>query len=993
MKFIGSLLYLLLILITLSSIVTSEPKVKGSLGIRKRNSKLSTLSRRNSKGRSRRSIDFNDVVKLPGYRMPRSFKPDTYELEIKPYTINATFVGNLKIFGNWISDGSRIKLDADRGLDITNINIQCIAPNTTSTFEDANVAEREHNIQKSELNIDLEQWYTGGQKCIININYTGNISTSDSYGFFMNSYLDTLAQAQRTVVSTFLATHLRLNNARKLFPCIDEPEYKATFMLSLIRPKNLHSRSNMPLIASTEISGEPNLMRDIFEKTPEISTYQLSFMISDFESMSPSRSVNPTEGRAPLEIKIWGRKEYLPTLSKVPNKIVTIVNYLQNYFNISIGLPKLDLVAMPMYTASKASDSWGLMFFKESELSSPSVWNTAYELIYQWIGQRITPFRWSDAQVNKALNSFLASKTTVDIDPNETEGKWPMTLLYSLYYEFGKTLPFTRVAGIRHEATCSKTELVFRMFNYTLGEDIFRQGVQKFIHESAKNRSFYANEIFSQLDEVRVKNNLTLPNDLTISSIAAPWINRDRVPVVTVTRDYETGSITFTQNVFLRQLPPASNEKMSYLWDIPIIMVSQNDLKFSKLYPNLWLTKSDSTITVPDSTSKDHFVIVNPEEIGMFPVNYDLCNWQMLSEFLQGPNRETIPVLTRAKLLHDAWNMAYSGNFCFQVALNMTLFLKNETSHVVWQPFFTMIDHVGRKIQESETVASNFEAYIFSLLEPLYKNQLGETASPNEPSWKTHMRGLVKNFLCRAGYRPCIEEAKEQYKKWMKDDEPDEGNPVANEFICPVFRWGTMEEWEFGLQRVINFPQKTMERKQSERTYLLKTLAGCPVDKSKIERLLNVTILNENSNFTDSDIQLIYSTLTGSATGYFALFDFLVDHWDLMKQRFESKEHLWNGIINSATSSFSTQEGYDMVSQLYKDRQREADPSEVIIKKVMGDLEEELKWSKKNLPVIEEWLNNHLDKQRPSLLMSSARHITTTAAPTTSSSTLTPIAG
>ncbi|CAD6215555.1 GSCOCG00000365001-RA-CDS, partial [Cotesia congregata] len=198
--------------------------------------------------RSRRSIDFNDVVKLPGYRMPRSFKPDTYELEIKPYTINATFVGSLKIFGNWISDGSRIKLDADRGLDITNINIQCIAPNTTSTFEDANVAEREHNIQKSELNIDLEQWYTGGQKCIININYTGNISTSDSYGFFMNSYLDTLAQAH-----TFLATHLRLNNARKLFPCIDEPEYKATFELSLIRPKNLHSHSNMPLIASTEM--------------------------------------------------------------------------------------------------------------------------------------------------------------------------------------------------------------------------------------------------------------------------------------------------------------------------------------------------------------------------------------------------------------------------------------------------------------------------------------------------------------------------------------------------------------------------------------------------------------------------------------------------------------------------------------------------------------------------------------------------------------------
>lgn len=180
-------------------------------------------------------------------------------------------------------------------------------------------------------------------------------------------------------------------------------------------------------------------MKDVFERTPPMSTYQLAFMISDFESISPTRSVNRVKGRAPLEIKVWGRKEYLSTLSKVPNKIVTIVNYLQHYFNISIGLSKLDLVAMPMYSATKPSDNWGLMFFKyvsslhknvevlivslpfrESELSSPLVWNTAYELIYQWIGQRVTPFRWSDARVNKALNSFLASKTTVDVRNNLT---------------------------------------------------------------------------------------------------------------------------------------------------------------------------------------------------------------------------------------------------------------------------------------------------------------------------------------------------------------------------------------------------------------------------------------------------------------------------------------------------------------------------------------------------------------------------------------------
>jgi len=95
--------------------------------------------------------------------------------------------------------------------------------------------------------------------------------------------------------------------------------------------------------------------------------------------------------------------------------------------------------------------------------------------------------------------------------------------------------------------------------------------------------------------------------------------------------------------------------------------------------------------------------------IGMFPVNYDPCNWKMLSEFLQGPDREKIPPLTRAKLLHDAWNLAYAGELCFGVGMNMTLFLKQEKSHVVWEPVFTMIRHISRRI-EGLDVYPKFEA-------------------------------------------------------------------------------------------------------------------------------------------------------------------------------------------------------------------------------------------------------------------------------------------
>ncbi|KAF7394582.1 hypothetical protein HZH66_007756 [Vespula vulgaris] len=616
------------------------------------------------------------------------------------------------------------------------------------------------------------------------------------------------------------------------------------------------------------------------------------------------------------------------------------------------------------------------------------IWNTAYELIYQWIGQYITPYFWNYAPVSKILNSFLASLTTVDINPDEMEGKWPMTILYSLYYEFGKTVPFSRVAGIRYEATAAKAELVFRMFNYTLGKDVFREGVRNFIQQQWDKKTprvFVSEDIYTRLDEAAA-GTADLPQGLTILSVSTAWINQDRLPLVTVIRDYESGDIILSQKVYMREPPPVPNNKALSQWDIPIVMLSENELDFSQTKPSVWLTKQDNeprNLTIKDIASKDQFIIVNPEEIGMFPVNYDSCNWKMLSQFLRGPNRETIPVLTRAKLLHDSWNLAYAGELCFGIALNMTLFLREETSLVVWEPVFTMIDHVGKRIEGSD-VYIKFEAYIRSLLKPLYE-KLGGKPRLCEPSWRVHIRGLAKNFLCRAGYEPCVKEAREQYSKWLMETEPDKGNPVANEFICPVYKWGTIDEWEFGLQRVINFPQNSLERKQNERTYLLKTLAGCPKDTYKIQRLLNITILDQNDNFTDSDIQLIFNMLTGGVAGYTTLFNFLTEHWDTIKERFENRKYLWDGIVNSATSSFKTQEGYDMVYELYQTRRDQLESASGIIQEALENIDQEVSWREENLPIIEAWLDENLSKEQLQDIEVATDYTTTT--------TVTPIAG
>lgn len=161
--------------------------------------------------------------------------------------------------------------------------------------------------------------------------------------------------------------------------------------------------------------------------------------------------------------------------------------------------------------------------------------------------------------------------------------------------------------------------------------------------------------------------------------------------------------------------------------------------------------------------------------VGPFPVNYDADNWNKLARYLQTENRTKIPVYTRAKLLHDAWNLAYAGDLSFATALNMTLFLRNEREYLAWDPVFTLIDHIGKHI-DSSAVHKKFQTYVRILLTPLYE-ELGNEPQEGESEGRAHLRSSSKVFLCQAGYSPCIQEAQKAFKKWRESPNPDEGNP------------------------------------------------------------------------------------------------------------------------------------------------------------------------------------------------------------------------
>ena len=115
--------------------------------------------------------------------------------------------------------------------------------------------------------------------------------------------------------------------------------------------------------------------------------------------------------------------------------------------------------------------------------------------------------------------------------------------------------------------------------------------------------------------------------------------------------------------------------------------------------PNLVTLKMEAAVRIMALCIDNELCVLSL--VGLFMVNYDQQNWGLLLDYLRGPGSQ-IPTTTRAKLLHDAWNLAYAGELDIATALNMTLFLEQETEFAVWDTIFTMIDHLGRRIRGTD---------------------------------------------------------------------------------------------------------------------------------------------------------------------------------------------------------------------------------------------------------------------------------------------------
>jgi puromycin-sensitive aminopeptidase len=338
-------------------------------------------------------------------RLTKSVKPESYELSFEPNLRDFTYKGSESILLNIAAPTKEITLNALE-MNITSVEIESADGSGKST------AKIEMDAKNEQAHFQFDTTLKPG-KYKLKVNFD-SILNDQLRGFYRSYFKDASGEKH-----WMCSSQMEPSDARRMFPCFDEPEFKATFQISAVIDANLAAISNAP-IERTIDSADKSKKTVVFEPTPKMSTYLLVLVVGDMKSTEERTSMG-------VPIRVWAPAGQEKMGEYSLGAACEIMKFLSDYFGIKYPAKKLDLIAIADF-APGAMENLGAITFKDSLLliddktgtsfarrNAFSV--TAHEMAHQWFGDLVTNRWWDDLWLNEAFATWTASKTESALRP------------------------------------------------------------------------------------------------------------------------------------------------------------------------------------------------------------------------------------------------------------------------------------------------------------------------------------------------------------------------------------------------------------------------------------------------------------------------------------------------------------------------------------------------------------------------------------------------
>nr|ATU82423.1 venom M1 protease [Lethocerus distinctifemur] len=882
-------------------------------------------------------IPFGGVGVDRRLRLPTDIHPTEYKIELVPNLVKDDW----KAFGRiWIhincSKPTKEIIFNIKDITIDKKSVALAANDLSATYKIVNQSYDEEEMYKLTLHKPL----LAGGKYKLHMKFT-SVLNDLLQGFYRSSYIDSATNETRWLA----ATQFSPTDARRAFPCWDEPAFKAKFTISLGRPGNMTTRSNMPILHTTQMNKRSGWYWDHYKTTLPMSTYLVGFIVSDL-AHSDARTNKPN-----FEFKVWSRRDALPQSNYAKDIGPRLLEYLEKYFGIDYPLPKLDLVALPDF-GFRGMENWGLITFRESAmLYDPEVSTVdgqknvgivvGHEIAHQWFGNLVTPQWWDDLWLKEGFATYIGYIALNNIEPTwNMMGQFvidtlhPVMNLDSLKSTHQISNPVADPKDIRQifdAISYDKGASIIRMINSFIGDDKFREGLQIYLHGHE-----YGNAERSQLWEAFME--AVDDPELDIGRVMDSWTLQSGYPVVTVTRNYSDNTVVLTQERFL-----LSGEKIDNgNWWIPISYTTEVERDFSSAVPAAWMSDKVASMHLPD-LPHDKWILVNINQTGFYKVNYDPHNWNLLNNsFL------SLPQVTQAQLIDDAYNLAAAGRIPYTVPLSLSENLKNSDEYMPWHVSIKEYKDIYNVLPDK--LEEQMKKYLVNILPnpdfTLYTKEL-----PNDYLAKFHVIDIMK-ALCQYGQSRFVNDAKTIFNQWMSGDDVPILPDLKPIVYCTGVRYGGEAEWNFVWNKYL------ASNVGSDREDLLKSLA-CSTDTGILEKYLSF-ILDKTSQVRKQDGGIIYTAVAYNKKGAGLALKYLSDNWQAIQDHFGLAFNRISKMVESLNFCLNTQSQLNQLQELYNDHKADLGTTELSFLETLEKVQINVNWIKSNSRQIEDWLKKKL---------------------------------
>uniref|UniRef100_A0A8C2Y7L3 Aminopeptidase n=1 Tax=Coturnix japonica TaxID=93934 RepID=A0A8C2Y7L3_COTJA len=782
-------------------------------------------------------------------RLPRHLLPLHYELELWPRVRPGQegpfgFSGQVNITVRCRRDTRSVVLHS---AGLHNHRAAVLGPGAALEVEGLRLEE------EGELAVlELREPLLAGRQYVLQLSFHGRLR-EDREGLFLTRYTD-LGCSRYMLV----ASQLEPAYARTVYPCFDEPDMKATFNIRIVHDPSYMALSNMPPIDVSEMKDENGSLWSVttFNTSLKMSTYLTAFVVCDFDY------VNRTERG--IEIRIWARKEAVKNgyVDYALNITGPIFSFLEDLFNISYPLPKIDLVALPEFGAG-AMENWGLMTFEESALlylpndkftgrKTIIALIVSHELAHQWFGNLVTMTWWNDLWLKEGLASYLENLGVTFVEPK-----------LSLVKREDKVNGSFSLASLFDSITYNKGASITWMLSGFLTEKLFTRALNSYLKEFAFSNA-NQDDLWTHIQLViDTQDEVQLP--ASVKKIMDSWTCQNGFPVLTV--NITTGTIS--QEKF---------HNKNNTWIVPISWMRNGSSQ-----PLMWLDNSSKVFPeMQVSESEYDWILLNVNLSGYYRVHYDQLNLKRLVHLLEN-DPKAIPAVSRFQLLDDMFALTQSGYTEIEAALELTKYLAGEDELFIWNVVLANLvpDNVESTLKSYE-VYPLLKKYLLKRMLPIYRYYAGfirQNVDALEDDYFAQV--YLEKFLataCWLGLQDCLDLSSELYTKWM--DNPEYKIPflIRRTVCCYGVAVGSEQEWDFAWE-MYKHNDSTTEDKD-----ILLSAMSCAKESWLLHRSLRYGL--SDARFSSNCTTNILEYVVSKDTGHRIAWEFVTENWSLLSERY-----------------------------------------------------------------------------------------------------------